>query len=139
MLINVESDSSSDDPTPERNEEETNEELQPVVEAYVDVSKDNQCGNQQRFDAFWEMVLEHFSVQMGGLERSRHQVNSKWKDLQKKCNAFNSIYNRRMNSVASRRSGADVLQSSLSEYQWTINQKCFPHQQAWEWLKDNAK
>ncbi|CAH1420648.1 unnamed protein product [Lactuca virosa] len=55
---------------------------------------------------------------MGGLDRSRHQVNSKWKDLQKKCNAFNSIYNHKMNSVASGRSEAD---------------------QAWEWLKDNVK
>nr|KAJ0205152.1 hypothetical protein LSAT_V11C500267160 [Lactuca sativa] len=48
MLKNVESDSSSDDPTPVRNEEETNEELQPVereelalARAYVNVSKDN--------------------------------------------------------------------------------------------------
>ncbi|CAH1422697.1 unnamed protein product [Lactuca virosa] len=160
---NEESDSSSDDPTPERNEEETNEELQPVAEkkhnythrqkrkkwvereelalarAYVDVSKDKQRGNQQRFDAFWERALAHFNVQMGGSDRSRHQVNSKWKDLQKKCNAFNDIYNRKMNSVASGRSEADVLQSSLSEYRRTINQKGFPHQQAWEWLKDNAK
>ncbi|CAH1421860.1 unnamed protein product [Lactuca virosa] len=76
---------------------------------------------------------------MGGSDRSRHQVNSKWKDLQKKCNAFNDIYNRKMNSVASGRSEVDVLQSSLSEYRGTINQKGFPHQQAWEWLKDNAK
>ncbi|CAI9290161.1 unnamed protein product [Lactuca saligna] len=60
---------------------------------------------------------------MGGSDRSRHQVNSKWKDLQKKCNVFNGIYNRKMNNVASRRSEADVLQSSLSEYQRTINQK----------------
>ncbi|XP_023772676.1 glutathione S-transferase T3-like [Lactuca sativa] len=160
---NEESDSFSDDPAPERIEEETSEELHPVAEkkhnyklrqkrknwvereelalarAYVNVSKDKQRGNQQRFDAFWERVLEHFSVQMGGSDRSRHQVNSKWKDLQKKCNAFNCIYNRKMNSVASGRSEADVLQSSLSEYRRTINQKGFPHQQAWEWLKDNAK
>ncbi|CAH1423520.1 unnamed protein product [Lactuca virosa] len=76
---------------------------------------------------------------MGGSDRSGHQVNSKWKDLQKKYNAFNGIYNRKMSSVASGRSEADVLQSSLSEYRRTINQKGFPHQQAWEWLKDNAK
>ncbi|CAH1430999.1 unnamed protein product [Lactuca virosa] len=76
---------------------------------------------------------------MGGSDRSRHQVNSKWKDLQKKCNAFNGIYNCKMNSLASGRSEADVLQSSLSEYRRTINQKGFLHQQAWEWLKDNAK
>ncbi|CAI9270690.1 unnamed protein product [Lactuca saligna] len=153
---NEESDSSSDDPTPERNEEETSKELQPVAKkkcnythrlkrkkwvereelalarAYIDVSKDKQCGNQQRFDAFGERVLEHFNVQMGGLDLSRHQVNSKWKDLQKKCNAFNDIYNCKMNSVASGRSKADVLQSSLSEYRRTINQKGFPRQQAWE-------
>ncbi|CAI9292198.1 unnamed protein product [Lactuca saligna] len=41
-------------------------------------------------------------------------------------------------SVASRRSEADVLQS-LSKYRRTINQKSFPHQQAWEWLKGNVK
>nr|KAJ0190420.1 hypothetical protein LSAT_V11C800414930 [Lactuca sativa] len=44
-----------------------------------------------------------------------------------------------MNSVASGRSKADVLQSSLGKYRRTINQKCFHHQQAWEWLKDNTK
>nr|KAJ0224802.1 hypothetical protein LSAT_V11C100018130 [Lactuca sativa] len=100
-----------------------------LTRAYVDVSKDKQCGNQQMFDAFWEKVLEHFNVQMGGLDQSRHQ----------KCNAFNDIYNRKMNSMASGRSEADVLQSSLSEYRRTINQKGFPHQQVWEWLKDNVK
>ncbi|CAI9285752.1 unnamed protein product [Lactuca saligna] len=144
---NEESDSSSDDPALERNEEETSEDLQPVTEkkcnythhqkrknwvereelglamAYVDVSKDKQCGNQQRFDAFWERVLDHFSVQMGGSDWSRHQLNSKWKDLQKKCNAFKGIYNCKMNSMASGRSEADALQSSLSEYRRTINQK----------------
>nr|KAJ0193967.1 hypothetical protein LSAT_V11C800414940 [Lactuca sativa] len=52
-----------------------------LARAYVDVFKDKQCGNQQRFNAFWERVLTHFTVQMGGLDRSRHQVNSKWKDL----------------------------------------------------------
>ncbi|CAI9287106.1 unnamed protein product [Lactuca saligna] len=61
------------------------------------------------------------------------------KDLQKKCNAFNSIYNRKMNNVASGRYEADVLQSSLSVYHRIINQKGFPHQQAWEWFKDNTK
>ncbi|CAH1432335.1 unnamed protein product [Lactuca virosa] len=60
---------------------------------------------------------------MGGSDQSRHQVNSKWKDLQKKCNAFNGIYNRKMSSAASGRSEVDVLQSSLSEYRRTINQK----------------
>nr|KAJ0203660.1 hypothetical protein LSAT_V11C500271970 [Lactuca sativa] len=160
---NVESESSSDDPVPERNEEETSEELRPVVEkkrtftnrqkskkwvgreelalarAYVDCSQDKQRGNQQRFDAFWDRVLEHFNVQIGGSDRTRLQVNSKWKDLQKKCNAFNCIYNRRMNSAASGRSEADVLKASLSEYRSSINQKSFPHQKAWEWLKDHAK
>ncbi|CAI9275376.1 unnamed protein product [Lactuca saligna] len=160
---NVEFESSSDDPVPERNEEETSEELRPVVEkkrtftnrqkskkwvereelalarAYVDCSQDKQRGNQQRFDAFWDRVLENFNVQIGGSDRTRHQVNSKWKDLQKKCNAFNCIYNRGMNSVASRRSEADVLKASPSEYRSTINQKSFPHQKAWEWLKDHAK
>ncbi|XP_023750223.1 uncharacterized protein LOC111898555 [Lactuca sativa] len=160
---NVESDSSSDDPVPERNEEETSEELRPVVEkkrtftnhqkskkwvereelalarAYVDCSQDKQRGNQQQFDAFWDRVLEHFNVQIGGSDQTRHQVNSKWKDLQKKCNTFNCIYNRRMNSVASGRSEADVLKASLSEYRSTVNQKSFPHQKAWEWLKDHEK
>ncbi|CAI9271582.1 unnamed protein product [Lactuca saligna] len=44
-----------------------------------------------------------------------------------------------MNSVASKRYEADVLKSSLSENQSTINQKTFPHQKAWEWLKDHVK
>ncbi|CAH1441424.1 unnamed protein product [Lactuca virosa] len=56
-----------------------------------------------------------------------------------KGNAFNNIYNRKMNNVASGRSEADVLQSSLSKYRRTINQKDFPHQQSWEWLKENTK
>ncbi|CAH1425355.1 unnamed protein product [Lactuca virosa] len=76
---------------------------------------------------------------MGGSDRSRHQVTSKWKDLQNKCNAFKSIYNRKMNSVASGISEADALHSSLREYQRSINQKAFPHQQTWDWFKDNAK
>nr|KAJ0216289.1 hypothetical protein LSAT_V11C300149460 [Lactuca sativa] len=83
---NEEYDSASDDPTLKRNGDETSEDLQPVTEkkrnythrqkrknwverkelalarAYVDVSKDKQRGNQQRFDPFWERVLEHFSV-----------------------------------------------------------------------------
>ncbi|CAI9290301.1 unnamed protein product [Lactuca saligna] len=133
---NVESKSSSDDPKSKKWVER--EELA-LARGYVDCSQDKQRGNQKRFDAFWDRVLEHFNVQIGGSDRTRHQVNSKWKDLQKKCNAFNCIYNRRMNSVASGRSEADVLKASLSEYRSTINQKSFPHQKAWEWLKGHAK
>nr|KAJ0216069.1 hypothetical protein LSAT_V11C300107810 [Lactuca sativa] len=48
--------------------------------------------------------------------------------MQKKCNAFNCIYNRKMNSVPSRRSKVDVLKASQSEYRRTINQKAFPHE-----------
>ncbi|CAH1436638.1 unnamed protein product [Lactuca virosa] len=84
----------------------------PLARAYVDVSKDKKRRNQQRSDAFCERVLKHFNIQMGGSDRSRHQVNSKWKDLQKKCNAFNRIYNYKMSTVASGRSEADVLQST---------------------------
>nr|KAJ0203462.1 hypothetical protein LSAT_V11C500261760 [Lactuca sativa] len=110
-----------------------------MARAYVDCSQDKKRGNQQRFNAFWDRVLEHFNVQTGGSDWTRPQVNSKWKNLQKKCNAFNCIYNRRMNNVASEKSEADVLKASLSEYRSTINQKTFPHQKAWEWLKDHAK
>ncbi|CAH1432408.1 unnamed protein product [Lactuca virosa] len=90
--MNVEHDSSSDVPAPERNEED--DELQPIAEkkrnytkrqkskkwvereeldlarAYVDVSEDKQRGNQQSSDAFWERVLEHFNAQMGGSDQS---------------------------------------------------------------------
>ncbi|CAI9284117.1 unnamed protein product [Lactuca saligna] len=44
-----------------------------------------------------------------------------------------------MSSVASGRSETDVLQSSLSEYRRTIDQKGFPHQEAWEWLNNKTK
>ena len=33
-----------------------------LAKAYVDVSPDKERENQQRFDAFWDRVLEHFNV-----------------------------------------------------------------------------
>nr|KAJ0193571.1 hypothetical protein LSAT_V11C800451590 [Lactuca sativa] len=52
---------------------------------------------------------------MGGLDLSRDQVNSKWKDLQKKCNAFNYIYNRKMSIVACGRSEANEWLKELKK------------------------
>lgn len=86
-----------------------------LVRAYVIVFEDKQYGNQQRSDAFWKRILEHFNVQLGGSDRSCCQVKYKWKYLQKKFNDYNFIYNHTMNSLASGTFEAEVLKDTQSE------------------------
>lgn len=81
-------------------------------------------------DAIWERVVEHLNVQLGGMDRPRHQVNSKWKDLQKICNDFKCIFNRKMNSLASGGSKVDALKDEQSKYQRLSNQKTFSEEKS---------
>lgn len=82
-----------------------------LIRAYVDVYEDK-TQKSTKVDAFLERILENFNVQLGGLDRSQHQVNSKWKNFHRKCNEFKCIYNPRMNSLVNGRYEADVLKDT---------------------------
>lgn len=109
-----------------------------LAKAYISCSEDQERGNTQRSDSFWQNVLEHFQAQIQGTDRTKHQINSKYKDMLNKVNKFNCIYNNKMNMRASGRGDADVLQATHSEYR-KLYRSSFSHTGAWEILKEHAK
>lgn len=52
------------------------------TKAYIDILEVNDFGNQQRSYAFWGKVHRHFKTTWG-LDHLTHQINSKWKDVDK--------------------------------------------------------
>lgn len=62
----------------------------------------------------------------------------KYKDLQKKVNKFNHIYNNKCNMCASGRGDVDVIKATQSEYK-KIVKGGIPYLGAWEVLKNHAK
>ncbi|KAL4583961.1 hypothetical protein LXL04_008549 [Taraxacum kok-saghyz] len=87
-----------------------------LSKAYIQCSIDDKKGNQKERTAFWQDILKHLCTQIQGSDRSRHQLNSKWKDLQRKVNNLNCIYNRLKNRPTSERSDIDILKAAHTEY-----------------------
>ncbi|CAH1444205.1 unnamed protein product [Lactuca virosa] len=114
LFIRTESDSSSNEPASERNEEDG--ELQPISE------KEHNYTDRQKSKKL---------VELKELSLARAYVDC----LQgKQC-----INQQRMNTLASGRYEADVLKVSQSECEGLLIRKLFLMQKAWEWLKDHAK
>jgi len=106
-----------------------------LAKAWIDVSKDWETGNRE---SFWGQALEYFCKELGGSDRTVHQVNSKWKEMNKKITKFNDIYKNKL--AAQRQSGqseADILKLALTEYRNLNKNKGFSHEAAWGILKDN--
>ncbi|KAL7608714.1 hypothetical protein Lser_V15G10950 [Lactuca serriola] len=108
-----------------------------LAKAWVDVSKDPEIENRQQSDSFWRRILECFSKQLGGTDRTVHQMNSKWKNMHEKMKKFNDIYNNKLTQRRSGQSEADILLLAQTEYRNLFKNKAFSHEAAWGIIKDN--
>ncbi|CAH1429961.1 unnamed protein product [Lactuca virosa] len=108
-----------------------------LAKAWVDVSKDPEIENRQQSDSFWRRILEYFSKQLGGTDRTVHQMNSKWKNMHEKIKKFNDIYNNKLTQRRSGQSEADILLLAQTEYRNLFKNKAFSHEAAWGIIKDN--
>ncbi|CAI9275358.1 unnamed protein product [Lactuca saligna] len=108
-----------------------------LAKAWIDVSKDPEIENRQQSDSFWRRILEYFSKQLGGTDRTVHQMNSKWKNMHEKMKKFNDIYNNKLTQRRSGQSEADILLLAQTEYRNLFKNKAFSHEAAWGIIKEN--
>ena len=102
---------------------------------WVAISEGGQVGNAQSTDSFWKRVLKYFANELGGTKRSHHQLNSKWRQMNRKVLAFNGIYNNLVNSRRSGQSDDDVKKNAYKFYR-TTQQANFVHEHVWDVVKN---
>ncbi|KAK1421987.1 hypothetical protein QVD17_24800 [Tagetes erecta] len=114
-----------------------NEEEDALAKAWIDVSEGPEIGNQQRSELFWKRALVHFEAQLGSTDRTVHQLNSKWKDMNAKIYKFDSVYKDKLANRQNDEAEVDILSATIVEYRKLYKTKAFPHHTTWNILKDN--
>lgn len=72
---------------------------------------------------FGNRVLDNFKIQLRGSDRTMHQVNSEWKNL----NKFNCIFNNKMKPRVIGRLEFSILKATQSKYKKNSKKmKAFP-------------
>ena len=74
-----------------------------------------------------------------GTYRNVHQINSKYKDMNKKITAFTGIYNNLINIRCSGQSEADIISLAHQRYRDDNHGTAFTHENAWNILKKCPK
>ena len=72
-----------------------------LAQSFLSISEDGNVGNKKRRKKFWERILQDFSMRVGGSDRSTHQLNSKWRDLNNRVSLFSGLYNNNWNNRGS--------------------------------------
>ncbi|KAL4565928.1 hypothetical protein LXL04_030034 [Taraxacum kok-saghyz] len=104
-----------------------------LSKAWVDVLKEPET------DSFWKRILDNFNKQLGGSDRTVYQVNSKWKNMNISISKFNAIYNNKITQRQTAQSDSDIMKLTQIEYQNLYKNKSFPHEAAWEIVKNHPE
>ncbi|XP_023752780.1 uncharacterized protein LOC111901134 isoform X1 [Lactuca sativa] len=110
-----------------------------LITAWIDISEEiGASGNY--VGPFWNRILKHFYNAMGRYDyRTHHQLNSKWRDINRKVMKFNDIYNNLLNERGSGHSEADILRAALEQYRSEHNGVAFSYASAWDAFKKSRK
>ncbi|XP_023757618.1 glutathione S-transferase T3-like [Lactuca sativa] len=89
-----------------------------LVKAWADISKDSIQGNAQPGDHFWFRILEQFQEELekGDDYRTKHQLNSKFREIAKGVSKINGLYNNLKTQWKSGQGDEQILQEVLQFY-----------------------
>ncbi|XP_071736069.1 uncharacterized protein [Rutidosis leptorrhynchoides] len=112
----------------------SNKEEEWLAECWADSSKDFKRGNSK--SSLWNTIYEKFNNNNSGWVRGDDQLSSKWRNINKTCQQFKSIYNEVVRTWDSGRNDTDIYGKAVDEYR-TTHSKSFNMKDAWFVLKDH--
>ncbi|KAL7604649.1 hypothetical protein Lser_V15G20311 [Lactuca serriola] len=106
-----------------------------LVKAWVDISKDSIHGNAQPGEQFWFRILERFQEELGKSDdyRTKHQLNSKFREIAKGVSKINGLYNNLRTQRKSGQGDEEILQEALQFYLEEVR-KSFKWHDCWKLL-----
>jgi hypothetical protein len=116
----------------------TPEEEVALAQSYLNISEDANVGNAQRRKKFWARVLQDFIQRLGGSDRTTHQLNSKWRDLNNRVSLFYGLYNNNCNNRGSGQSEVDVMNVTHEQYR-AVKKKAFTSLLVWDAVKEHPR
>ncbi|XP_023756360.1 glutathione S-transferase T3-like [Lactuca sativa] len=95
-----------------------------LVKAWADISEDSIQGNAQPEEYFWFRILEQFREEQekGDDYRTKHQLNSKFREIAAGVSKVNGLYNNLKTQRKSGQGDEQILQEAL---QWKKYEKDF--------------
>ena len=106
-----------------------------LVKAWADISEDSIQGNAQPGEHFWFRILERFreELEKGDDYRTKHQLNSKFREIAKGVSKINGLYNNLKTQRKSGQGDEEILQEALQFYLEEVG-KPFKWHDCWKLL-----
>ncbi|XP_023745124.1 glutathione S-transferase T3-like [Lactuca sativa] len=106
-----------------------------LVKSWADISEDSIQGNVQLGDHFWFRILERFREELEKCDdyRTKHQMNSKFREIAKGVSKINGLYNNLKTQRKSSQGDEQILQEALQFYLEEVG-KPFKWHDCWKLL-----
>ncbi|GJU84957.1 hypothetical protein Tco_0585724 [Tanacetum coccineum] len=115
----------------------TRDEEKLLCEVWVEVSENNDIGNDRNEECFWGQIHDDFNKSTNGVYRTKNMITGKWNRMHPDCQKFHAIY-----KGITRKSGendGDVLEAAKAEYSACNKGKKFAYEHGWRVLKKHPK
>ena len=113
-------------------------EVKALAEAWLEISEDDDIGDDQDLTDFKTRVWQVFCTRMGQVYRSPDQIYSKWRNTNKSVMKFNGIYLNIMRQPPSGATEMDIIGLAFQQYE---EQELVPFKAKvfWDVVSEKAK